>query len=256
LQKTPFNILVAHKKQFACKKQFSSIRQKLSNFAHKKQLVCKKQFSLTCQELSNLAHKKQLACKKQFNLTRQESSSFAHKKQLVCKKQSSSIRQKLLNLAHKKLSSYLNLKSRLAFSNLKREASSRILQAIRKRYFSKIKYRSPLFFRIFIERRVKQVERPSIQLNVVELKARGFDCVVRAKNVEIFSITLREINLFLNFVETSSRFGLDLAQFSNSLNSSRFSLFYKDIKINIYDRDRRLALHQMKKKIHLATFIT
>jgi len=94
---------------------------------------------------------------------------------------------------------------------LKREASSRILQAIWKRYFSKIKYRSSSFFRIFIERRVKQVERFSIQLNVVELRAREFDRIVRAKNVKIFSITLREIIFFLNLVEISSRFRLDLA---------------------------------------------
>jgi len=94
---------------------------------------------------------------------------------------------------------------------LEREASSRILQAIRKKYFLKIKYRSSLFFRIFIERRAKQVEQSSIQLNVVELKAREFDRVDDARNVEIFSITLRGIDFFLNLVEISSRFGLDLA---------------------------------------------
>ena len=126
---------------------------------------------------------------------------------------------------------------------MEREAPSRIFQAIRKKYFSKIKYRSSSFFRIFIERRVKQVERSSIQLNVVELKARGFNRVVRAKNVEIFNITLREINLFLNLVKISSRFELDLAQFLNSLNPLRLSLFYKNIKINIYNRDRRLAFY-------------
>ncbi len=70
LQKTSFNILVAYKKQFACKKQFNSICQKLFNLTYKKQLVCKKQPSLTRQKSLNLAHKKQLACKKQFNLTR------------------------------------------------------------------------------------------------------------------------------------------------------------------------------------------
>jgi len=113
-----------------------------------------------------------------------------------------------------------------------------------------------LFFRIFIERRAKQVERSFIQLNLVKLRTREFDRVVRAKNVEIFSITLREIDVFLNLVEILPKSKLDLAQIPSLLNLSKFSLFYKNIKINTYDQDYCLALYQIKKKLHLTIFTT
>jgi len=67
-----------------------------------------------------------------------------------------------------------------------------------------------LFFRISIKRRRKQAKQSFIQFNIIELKTRKFDRVARAKNVEIFSIILREIDYFLNLVKNLSRSKLDL----------------------------------------------
>jgi len=139
---------------------------------------------------------------------------------------------------------------------LEHQAPSRILEAIQKGYSPRVKYRSPSSFRTSTERRAKQVKRPPIQLNVVELGARGFDRATRAKDVEMFSITLREIDLFLNLAESSPRSGPDLTQIPSSLNPQKPSLSFGDTKINTYDRDYRLALHQMEKELHLATSTT
>jgi len=68
-----------------------------------------------------------------------------------------------------------------------------------------------LFFRIFIERRAKQVKQFFIQLNVVELRARKFDRIARAKNIEIFNIILQKIDIFLNLVENLFRFESNFA---------------------------------------------
>jgi len=45
-----------------------------------------------------------------------------------------------------------------------------------------------LFFKFFIEQYAKQVKQSFIQFNVVELRACKFNCVIYAKNVEIFNI--------------------------------------------------------------------
>jgi len=100
-----------------------------------------------------------------------------------------------------------------------------------------------LFFKIFIKQCAKQVKQSSIQLNVIKLKTCKFDCIVCAKNVEIFNITLQKINIFLNLVKNLSRFRLNFVQISNLLNFSKLSLFYKNIKINTYNRNYRLALY-------------
>ena len=92
-----------------------------------------------------------------------------------------------------------------------------------------------MFFKIFIERRTKQIERSFIQLNVVKLKVCKFDCVVYSKNVKIFNIILREIEVFLNLIKILSKSRLDFAQILNLLNLSKLSLFYKNIKINTYN---------------------
>jgi len=113
-----------------------------------------------------------------------------------------------------------------------------------------------LFFKIFIKQYAKQVKQSSIQFNIVKLKACKFDCIACAKNIKIFNIILREIDIFLNLVENLSRFKLNLVQISNLLNFSKFLLFYKNIKINTYNRDYRLALYQIKKKFYLTIFIT
>jgi len=111
-----------------------------------------------------------------------------------------------------------------------------------------------LFFRIFIKRCAKQVKQSSIQLNIIELRTRKFDCIVCAKNIEIFNITLQKIDIFLNLVKNLSRFELNFAQIFNLLNFSKLSLFYKNIKINTYNRDYRLTLYQIKKKFYLIIF--
>jgi len=113
-----------------------------------------------------------------------------------------------------------------------------------------------LFFRIFIERYAKQVEQFFIQFNVVELRARKFDRVACAKNIEIFSIILQKIDIFLNLVENLSRSKLDFAQISDLLNFSKLLLFYRNIKINTYNRDYRLVFYQIKKKLYLTVFTT
>jgi len=100
-----------------------------------------------------------------------------------------------------------------------------------------------LFYRIFIEQYAKQVEQFSIQLNIVKLRAYKFDCVACAKNIEIFNIIFRKIDIFLNLVENLFKFKLDLVQISNLLNFSKLLLFYKNIKINIYNQDYCLALY-------------
>jgi len=100
-----------------------------------------------------------------------------------------------------------------------------------------------LFFKIFIERRAKQVKRFFIQLNVIELKAREFDRIARAKNVKIFNIILQEIDIFLNLVENLSRSRLNLVQIFDLLNFSKLLLFYRNIKINTYNRNYYLALY-------------
>ncbi len=86
------------------------------------------------------------------------------------------------------------------------------------------------------------------------MKACNFDYVARAKKIEIFNIILREINFFLNLVEFLFKFELNFAQISNLLNLSKFLLFYRDTKINIYNRDYCLALYQMEKKLYLTIF--
>ncbi len=180
------------------------------------------------------------ALKKQFSL--------AYKKQPACKKQPSS--------AVKKQFSYSNLESCSVSICLKQEASSRILQAIQKEYFSQIKYRSFLSFRISTKQRAKQAVRFSMQLNVIELRTCRFDRVARVKNVEIFSILLRKIDLFLNLAEILFRSEPDLAQISSLLNYIKLSLFYKNTKINTYNRDHCLALYQIEKKFHLTVSTT
>ena len=66
-----------------------------------------------------------------------------------------------------------------------------------------------MFFRIFIEQRAKQIKQFFIQLNIIKLKTREFNCIVCAKNIKIFSIILRKIDVFLNLIEILSRFKLD-----------------------------------------------
>ena len=182
--KKQFSLQIAHKKQFsiqfACKKQssfsFAQKKQLSFQFTWKKQLsfqsACKKQFS------SQFTCKKQLsfssAHKKQYNF------SFTHEKSTN------------IQLVHKKQTSF-NLVSRL-----KQEASSCILQVIQKEYSSRIKCQNSFFFRTSVVSQADQFNWSFIQLDIVELRAWSFDHAAHVKDIEVFSITLKKINDFLN----------------------------------------------------------
>ena len=100
-----------------------------------------------------------------------------------------------------------------------------------------------MFFRIFIKQCAKQVKQSFIQFNVIKLKIRKFNCVVCAKNVKIFSIILQEIDVFLNLIKILLRFKLNFVQIFDLLNLLKSSLFYKNIKINTYNRNYCLAFY-------------
>ena len=89
-----------------------------------------------------------------------------------------------------------------SYSQVKQENFSRVLQAIRKKHFSKIKYRNLSSLRIFVKRRASQVDRSFIQFDIVELRVRCFNRVSRFKNFEMFSLILNEIDNFLNFIKS------------------------------------------------------
>ena len=141
-----------------------------------------------------------------------------------------------------------------SYSQVKQEDSSRVFQTIRKKYFSKIKYRSPSSLRIFVERRASQVDRSSIQLDIIELRARCFDRVSCFKNSEMFNLILNEIDIFLNFIKLcSSQFSIAISklyQEEKSLSS------HVNIKINSYDRNHILVSRQMKQELYLIVVIT
>ena len=82
----------------------------------------------------------------------------------------------------------------------KEDILSRITHAIQKKYQSKLRYRSSVFRRSFIEKRVRQALRSSIHLNVVELKARDFNCAARFKSFELFNFIIAQINVFFDHV--------------------------------------------------------
>ena len=198
------------------------------------------QKQLSAQSTYKKSLSSQSACKKQ------SSTLVVHKKQsqiqTVQKKQFSSLSQ---------LNQFSQCSSVLLV--VEEDISSRIAQAIQKKYQSKIKYRNFSSCRISIKRLAHQVERSFIHLDVVELKARSFDHAARLKRFELFSLTLDQINAFLNCISFNCfsilHFFVDL-----HLNSEiRFS--HVSIKLRIYDRDQRLALYQMKKKLHLFTII-
>jgi len=91
---------------------------------------------------------------------------------------------------------------------LKQEASSCILQVIQKKYSSKIKCQNFFLFRTFVVLQADQFDQSFIQLDIVELKVQSFDHAVHVKNIEVFSIILKKIDVFLN-LESISSFNLD-----------------------------------------------
>ena len=142
-----------------------------------------------------VAHKKHFSFN--FVYKKQFSYSTAHKKQSNFQ----SIRKKSFNNLILFKFSFIQILLK-SYSQVKQEDSNRVLQAIRKKYFFKIKYRNLLSLRIFVERRTNQIDRSFIQLDIVELKARCFDRFSRFKNFEMFSLILNEIDIFLNFIKS------------------------------------------------------
>ncbi len=179
------------------------------------------------------------AHKKQYNL------SFAHEKSTNTQ------------LIHKKQISFSLV------SRLKQEASSCILQVIQKEYSSKIKCWNSFLFRTFVVLQADQFDQSFIQLDIVELKAQSFDHAAHVKDIEVFSVTLKKINVFLN-LELISSSSLDSDESKSrratltvhSKNSSTLAQFSSCSQDSMYDKNHHLNLHQMKKKFHLTAFTT
>jgi len=95
------------------------------------------------------------------------------------------------------------------------------------------------------------------------LKARSFDHAAHVKNIEVFNIILKKIDIFLN-LELISSFSLDSDESKSrhatliihSKNSSTFAQFSSHFQDSMYDKNHHLNLHQIKKKFHLTTFMT
>ena len=153
-------------------------------------------------------------------------------------------------------------------SRLEQEAPSRILQAIQKGYSPKIKCRNPFLSRTSIVSRADQCGRPSTQLDIVELGARCFDRATRGKDVEVFSITLKEIDGFLNLEPTPSDESKPrcavLSVPSSSLNPDGSKPRHAALPVqsssrpkdSTYDKDHGLNLRQMEKEFRLAASTT
>ena len=82
----------------------------------------------------------------------------------------------------------------------KKDTSNQIIHAIQKKYQSKFKYRNFASRRSFIERRVRQILRFFIHLDVVELKTCDFDRVARFESFEFFNLIIIQIDAFLEHV--------------------------------------------------------
>ena len=136
----------------------------------------------------------------------------------------------------------------------KKDISNRITHVIQKKYQSKFKYRNFAFRRSSIERRIRQILRFFIHLDVVELKTRDFDRVARFENSELFNLIVIQIDAFLEHVFFKK----------NSASQPLFNLRikfkhpYPHIKNQFrnYHQNDRLALYKMKKKIHLTIIDT
>jgi len=95
------------------------------------------------------------------------------------------------------------------------------------------------------------------------LKARSFDHAAHVKDIEVFSVTLKKIDVFLN-LESISSSSLDSDESKSrrttltvrSKNSSTLAQFSSHSQDSTYDKNHRLNLHQMKKKFHLTAFTT
>jgi len=95
------------------------------------------------------------------------------------------------------------------------------------------------------------------------LKVQSFDHAAHVKDIEVFNVILKKINVFLN-LELISSFSLDFDESKlrhttliiHSKNSSTFAQFSSHFQNSTYDKNYRLNLHQMKKKFHSTVFTT
>jgi len=95
------------------------------------------------------------------------------------------------------------------------------------------------------------------------LKVQSFNYAAHVKDIEVFNIILKKINVFLN-LESISSSSLDsdesklhyttlIIHLKNSSTLAQFSSCSQD---SMYDKNHYLNLHQMKKKFHLTAFTT
>ncbi len=95
------------------------------------------------------------------------------------------------------------------------------------------------------------------------MRAWSFDHAAYVKDIEVFSIILKKIDVFLN-LESISSFNLNFDESKlhhttltvHSKNSSTLAQFSSHSQDSMYDKNYRLNLHQMKKKFHLTAFTT
>jgi len=95
------------------------------------------------------------------------------------------------------------------------------------------------------------------------LRAQSFNHAAYVKNIEVFNIILKKINIFLN-VESISSSSLDPNKSKSrhtiliicSKNSSTLTQFSSCFQDSMYNKNHHLNLHQMKKKFHLTAFTT
>ncbi len=95
------------------------------------------------------------------------------------------------------------------------------------------------------------------------MKAWSFDHATYVKDIEVFSVTLKKINIFLNLESiSSSSLDSDESKLRHatltvcSKNSSTLAQFSSRSQDSTYDKNHHLNLHQMKKKFHLTAFTT
>ncbi len=95
------------------------------------------------------------------------------------------------------------------------------------------------------------------------MKAWSFDYAAHVKDIEVFSVILKKINVFLN-LELISSSSLDFNESKSrhatltvySKNSSTLTQFSSHSQDSMYDKNHHLNFHQMKKKFHLTAFTT
>jgi len=95
------------------------------------------------------------------------------------------------------------------------------------------------------------------------LRAQSFNHAAHVKDIEVFSVTLKKIDVFLN-LELISFSSLDSDESKSrhatltvcSKNISTLAQFSSRSQDSTYDKNHHLNLHQMKKKFQLTAFTT